>query len=152
MSRLTENPIAVILLGLGILLLSLYVGAVMIYGQEAAPTPISAADSDGDVQRELAEWWSWCLAHPKCVMRPSKNWRVIGRGESGRQAEEKLKVTGALPGRPPFASMIRVQGFRPFVRDGVLVGLWSDGWTYQTSSSTNIGVGPADNVIYEVPE
>lgn len=38
-SRLTENPIAVILLGLGILLLSLYVGVVLVYGQDPSPTP-----------------------------------------------------------------------------------------------------------------
>lgn len=116
------------------------------------PTPIPAADSDGDVHRELAEWWDWCLRHPNCVMRPNRVYRVTGRGVSGRDFDEKLKVTGALPGRPPFASMIRTQTYRPFVRDGVLVGLWSDGWSYQTSSSTDIGVGPAQAVDYEVPE
>ena len=160
---LLNNPFRPALETVAIAIAALFV-LLMLQGaafpQDPGPTPVPASESleqtgmEYGVQEELAQWWGWCLRHGNVVFRPSKNWRVIGRGECGRQGEEKLKVTGAPAGRPPFASMTRTQGFRPFVRDGFLVGLWSDGWSYQTSPSTDIGVGPPVAVIWTegVPE
>ena len=70
-----------------------------------SPTPLPGPTPDPaeyeTVQGELAAWWGWSLLHPNVVMRPDKVYRVTGRGTSGREYQEKLKVVGALPGRPP---------------------------------------------------
>ena len=155
MSRYTENgPIAGVMLFLVFVLL-LWVAVMLFTGaafpQDPGPTP-NPADY-GTVQEELGAWWEWCLVHPNVLMRKSRVAEARGRGVSGREREEKLKVVGALPGRPPFASMIRTVNYEEFIRDGWLVGLWASGWTYETSSSTDIGVGPpAVDVYEEVPE
>jgi len=143
--RYVEDKIRVVILVLLILALLTWLFVFSSFGQVPGPTPNPADYSS--VQEELGANWAWAIRHPNCVMRPSKTYRNIGR-----DFEEKLKVVGAPVGRPAWNSMIRSRTFRPFVRDGKLVGGWADDWTYQTSSSTSIGVGPPSAEDIEVPE
>lgn len=149
MNRVSSNLTQVLLaVAIGLLLCCFCQEA---WGQAPGPTPNPAEYET--VQQELADWWGWCLRHPNVVMRPSRDSVAVGRGRCGMITEEKLKVTGALSGRPPFASMTRSQEVIEKKRDGWLVGLNLQGWSYQTSSSTNIGVGPPDEDLHEgVPE
>ena len=127
----------------------LFTGAA--FAQDPGPTPDPGEYSTA--QEHLSAWWEWCLVHPNVIMRKSRVAQARGRGVSGRECEEKLKVVGAPVGRPPFASMTRSIEYEPYIRDGWLVGLWASGWTYETSSSTDIGVGPPEVDVYEeVPE
>lgn len=119
------------------------------------PTPIPAADSDGDVHRELSEWWDWCLRHPNVIVREDKRWAVYNV-EGGWELPfiTKLKVVGALAGRPPFASMWKFQTYEEFRHPTTeeLLGLRGQGFSYQTDSSTGIGQGEFKRVVWPDPE
>ena len=157
MSKYTENRTAVwiygllalVFIGWAILLLC-YPASV--FPQDPGPTPDPSAYET--VQEEYADWWAWSLRHPNVIVRKSRVAEARGRGVSGREKEEKLKVVGAPAGRPPFASMTRTISYEKFIRDGWLVGLWAQtNWVYGTSSSTDIGLGPPEVDVYEeVPE
>ena len=152
--RYTEDKLTTRIFAFLLLLLAGWalLSARKAYPQDPGPTPDPSAYES--VQEEYADWWSWSLRHPNVIVRKSRVAEARGRGVSGREKEEKLKVTGALPGRPPFASMIRSIDYEPFIRDGWLVGLWAQtNWVYETSSSTDIGLGPPEVDVYEeVPE
>ena len=156
MSRYIEDKTTAGVMMFLVLVLIAYVVVMLAagaaYPQDPGPTPDPAGYST--VQEELAAWWEWCLVHPNVLMRKSRVAEARGRGVSGREREEKLKVVGALPGRPPFASMIRTVNYEEFIRDGWLVGLRAQTtWVYETSDSTDIGVGPPEVDVYEeVPE
>ena len=153
MSRYAEYfGIALLVLGIAFIVYGFLCTAA--YSQEAESGPTPNPIDYTSVQGELQDWWDWCLRHPNVLLREAKRYKVIGEGGGfcGRNFQQKLKVVGALAGRPPFASMTRTATYRPFIRDGYIRGLWSDGWNYQTSDSTDIGQGSFDEQTWGVGE
>jgi len=120
---------------------------------DPGPTPAPYAESEeySDIQGELAAWWEWCLRHSNVLVREDKRWAVYN-AEGGWELPfmVKLKVVGPPPGRPPFASMWRFQTYTEFrhPETGELLGLRGQGFSYQTSASTDIGQGGFKRVVW----
>lgn len=148
MSHFTENKLHCWIMGMLVLIFIAWIILLLCwptstYGDPGPPP--NPADYP-TVQGELMAWWEWCWIHPNKLWRVDKKIRVHTAGGTNiRDGMEKMKVVGAPAGRPPFASIIRYETFRPFIDwAGQTRGAMSNGWTYFTSSSTDIGQGSFD--------